>query len=320
MITNKPRIPLKVKKLIEKTETHIVSLIDACDSPIKEAGKPIVKAGGKRLRPLGVLLAAWPTRDTRKLISAAASVELLHIGSLVHDDLIDNSPLRRGIPVIHETFDDRIAICTGDNLFAQAFCSLTECENLDALKVLCTAVGHMSDGQLRELSFKSSDTVTVDDYMQMIYGKTAALFEASLGIGSIISDKNALKATELMGYGKSLGLAFQLVDDLLDLTGDSAVVGKPVGNDLRENTVTLPVMIALDSGLERGRIESISSLSSQSDVDRVIGLIKETGALDEVSGIITKYTDEAKEFAKQANCEMSGMLVDIADYLSGRIH
>lgn len=320
MIINKPRIPIKVKSLIEKTESHIVTLIDTCESPIKEAGRSIVKAGGKRLRPLAVIMAAWPTRDSRSLISAAASVELLHIGSLVHDDLIDNSTLRRGIPVVHETFNDRVAICTGDNLFAQAFYSLTECNSLDAVKVLCEAVGHMSQGQLDELAFKTSGNVTVDDYMQMIYGKTAALFEASLGIGSMISDHNASKAPELMGYGKSLGLAFQLVDDLLDLTGDSTVVGKPVGNDLREKTITLPVMIALDSGLEIGRIESISSSSSQAEVDEAIRAIKRTGALDEVSNIIRKYTDEAKQFASQADCEMSGKLVDIADYLARRIN
>lgn len=318
MIVSKPRIPIKVKKLIEKTELHIESLINTCDSPIKEAGKSIIKAGGKRLRPLAVLLAAWPTRDAGKLIAASASVELLHIGSLVHDDLIDNSTLRRGVPVVHETFDDRIAICTGDNLFAQALYSIAECKNLDAVKILCEAVSHMSEGQLSELSFKSS-SATIEGYMNMIYGKTAALFEASLGIGSVISDHNARKSAELMGYGKNLGLAFQLVDDLLDLTGDTTVVGKPVGNDLRERTITLPVMIALESGLKRDTIESISSSSSQTEVDHVIELIKKTGSLDEVGDIIRKYTDEAKEFAGQANCEMSGKLVDIADYLARRI-
>lgn len=319
MALARPGIPYKISRLIDKTENHIVSLIEDCENPIKEAGKSIVKAGGKRLRPLMLLLAASPTKDKTTLISAAASVELLHIGSLVHDDLIDNSTLRRGVPVIHESYNDRVAICAGDNLFAQAFFSLAKCQNLDAVKILCRTVGDMSEGQLKELAFKENGIEGADEYIDMIYGKTAALFEASLGIGSLISDNNASKADDLMGYGKALGLAFQLVDDLLDITGDSVVVGKPVGNDLRENTITLPIMLAFKEGLDKNVTNTINAGSTQEEVDKVIAMIKETGAIEEVKDMINKYTEQAKEHAQHADCEMTGKLIEIADYLPKRI-
>lgn len=317
---SKPAVPIKIKRLVEKTESHIVSVMGSCNSPIKEAGTSIVKAGGKRLRPLMVLLSAWPSRDASKLIKAAASVELLHIGSLVHDDLIDHAKTRRGVPAIHESFGGTIAVSTGDNLFAQAFFSLASCDNHDAVKVLCDAVNSMSDGQLQEFNFKQDKISDPAQYLKMIYGKTAALFEASLGIGSLISDNNSGQCRHLMDYGKNLGMAFQLVDDLIDITGDAVVVGKPVGNDLRENTLTLPVMLAFDMGLDRNIVASISVESDQEQVIRAISSIKKTGAVDKVYGMVVDYTAKAKQNALEANCVMSPKLIEIADYLKTRIN
>lgn len=318
MIEIKPEIPPEIKYMLAGTEREIELLINRNHNPIKKASLSVFKAGGKRLRPLLVLLSGYPAEDMKNLSLAAASVELLHIGSLVHDDVVDEASLRRGRKTVHKIFDELTAVSTGDNLFAMAFWAISKCGNQNALKLLTKAAKCMSDGQIMELEFKKQNMVNVHEYLNMVCNKTAILFESSCGIGSSISGSG--KIEYLMDYGKNLGMAFQLVDDLIDLDGDSETVGKTIGNDLRQKTMTLPVIFALEAGLSTVVLEQIDKRSSNEKVSHVIGLIKETKAIEKVIQMIDNYTSKAGEAARAADCEMSQLLIDIVEYLAKRIN
>lgn len=317
MIDIKPAIPWEIKHLLKKSEKDIELLIENSCDPIRKAALSVFKAGGKRLRPLLVLLSGAPAKNQEDLCLAAASVELLHIGSLIHDDIVDEAPLRRGKKTIHNMFNRLVAVSTGDNLFAIAFMSIAGCNNQRALELLSKAADCMSNGQLKELRFKEQKKINISDYIDMVYNKTAALFESSCGIGSLISGYE--NTGHLMKYGKNLGMAFQLADDLIDLTGDHETIGKAIGNDIRQKTMTLPIIFALESGLSRVTFDSIDENSPEEEVNCIVRLIKETKAVENVVQMIDKYTEEAKNTAREADCEMSELMIEIAGCLAKRV-
>lgn len=318
MIDLKPKIPQEIKYMLRETEKEIELLISKSRNPIKEASLLVFKAGGKRLRPLLALLSGFPAKDKTDLSLAAASIELLHIGSLIHDDVVDEAPLRRGKETVHKMFDELIAISTGDNLFAMAFWAISRCGNQNALRLLSKAAKCMSDGQIMEQEFKKQNAVNANDYLNMTYNKTAVLFESSCGIGGSIAGCNGTE--HLMEYGKNLGMAFQLVDDLIDLDGSHEAVGKATGNDLRQRTMTLPVIFALEAGLNAKVLQKVDKHTSIEEINHIVESIKATKAIEKISQMIDDYTGKAREAAKKADCETSQLLIDIVKYLAKRIN
>ncbi len=244
----------------------------------------IVSAGGKRLRPLITLIAAsavgTPNEATHAL---AAAVEFIHTATLLHDDVVDESDLRRGKPAAKAIWGEKASILVGDFLFARSFNLLVETRNLDILDRLASASSTIAEGEVRQLAAMAAQDLPTEDYLAIVEAKTGALFEAAAETGAL-SVGDSKHASDLATYGKNLGLAFQIIDDALDYGGTTTVIGKSVGDDFRECKITLPVIIARRRGSDEDREfwERAFDPETQQDSDlaHAVHLIRATGAAE----------------------------------------
>ncbi len=257
--------------------------------------------GGKRLRPALVLLSAhlFAAYDERAL-SLAAAIELLHTATLIHDDLIDSAPIRRNAPTLNAVWNPTVAVLTGDLVFAWAARLATENGDIPLIRRFTETLETVCSGEIRQ-SFKDHGTVpTRKDYYERIEAKTASLFALATEIGPRLANAPRADVDAMQRFGKALGLAFQIADDILDLTGDEAQLGKPNGSDLRRGTVTLPVLLYLDQVPDdRARLQSL--LQARDDghvdghVDEIIADVQRSEAIDRATQIAASHVDEAVE-------------------------
>src|SRR5690606_11492728 len=209
--------------------------------------KDIVNAGGKRMRPLLLLLASRAFEgEIDRAVTAAAGIELLHTASLVHDDNIDRASLRRGQPTLNSQVSSGAVILIGDYLFAQSAILAAATNDTRVVTIFATSLAEICDGQIRETLDAHRITQDRADYDRRIYGKTAALFAGAAEMGAVIGGASEHDISELRGFGTDMGMAFQILDDILDLREGTSSLGKPAGNDLRQGVVTLPTMIFLE--------------------------------------------------------------------------
>lgn len=246
----------------------------------------IIAAGGKRLRPLLLLLAARSfayeqTYDT--LITAAAGVELLHTASLVHDDTVDRAAIRRGKPTLNSQLDTGSVILIGDYLFAQSAMLAADTGIPRVVSIFASTLGDICDGQLMEMLEGHDLNQTTDQYFARIYGKTGSLFAGAAEMGGVISLAPQETIATLREFGGEVGTAFQVVDDVLDLTGESAGLGKPAGHDLRQGTVTLPVLYYMDDHGRDAREavrQVINGEATEVQITDLIEAIRASGAVE----------------------------------------
>jgi geranylgeranyl pyrophosphate synthase len=259
----------------------------------------IVSAGGKRLRPLLLLLAARAfNADHRKAVIAAAGVELLHTASLVHDDNIDRASLRRGQPTLNSQVSSGAVILIGDYLFAQSAILAAASEDPRVVTIFATSLAEICDGQIRETLDAHRLDQTRSDYDRRIYGKTAALFGGASEMGAVIGKAPEDSVVQLRQFGVELGMAFQVMDDVLDLREGTQTLGKPAGNDLRQGVITLPVMYFLEQAStdQRAAVASVV-LGDETDddvIDALVGDIRSSGALAAAEGDATNYIASAQ--------------------------
>ena len=232
-------------------------IVDKMQSPvalIPQLAAHIVAAGGKRLRPLLTLAAArlCGYRGNRHVLLAAC-VEFIHTATLLHDDVVDESALRRGQASANALFGNKPSVLVGDFLFARAFELMVEDGSLKVLGILSAASSTIAEGEVLQLVTQNDTTTTEAQYLQVIEGKTAALFAAATRIGAVVADRPPAEETALDTYGRTLGTAFQLVDDALDYSAAQEQLGKTVGDDFREGKITLPVLLAFERGTEAER-------------------------------------------------------------------
>jgi geranylgeranyl pyrophosphate synthase len=288
----------------------------------------IVKAGGKRLRPLMLMLAgrAYATDDAN-LITAAAGVELLHTASLVHDDSVDRAALRRGQPTLNSRLGTGAVILVGDFLFAQSAILAASTGLPRVVHIFATTLGDICDGQLREMLEAHQLEQSREAYELRIYGKTASLFAGSAEMGGVIGGAPEDHIQALRGYGSDVGMAFQIVDDVLDLTQSSAEIGKPAGNDLRQGTVTLPIMeyvaiVGVNS--DRGQtLKGIAegSITDDDTINQVIEDIRASGAIDRALDVARSFTARAKQRITIVPDESTRDLLDeVADLAFQRLN
>jgi geranylgeranyl pyrophosphate synthase len=217
------------------------------DPNLKAAIEQLLSSGGKRLRPtLTLLSGAMLGTDRIRTITLAAAIEMLHTATLVHDDLIDGSFLRRGIPTLNANWSAGATVLTGDYVFARAAYLAAETESVELMKIFAEKLMVMVNGEITQLFGTSTGDVR-KDYFNRIYEKTASLFEVSTHGAALLSDCSEVLHEEMRAFGYEVGIAFQIVDDILDFTGDQEKVGKPVGSDLRQGLVTLPTIIYCES-------------------------------------------------------------------------
>ncbi|MEM7765856.1 MAG: polyprenyl synthetase family protein [Pseudomonadota bacterium] len=297
-------------------------LADQSASPvamIPDLSGYIVAAGGKRLRPMVTLAAAHAAGGaTPGTHSLAAAVEFIHTATLLHDDVVDESDLRRGKPAAKSVWGNAASILVGDFLFARAFGLMVETGSLTILEILSTASSVIAEGEVRQLAAQGRLDLPTEEYLAIIEAKTAALFEAAARAGAH-SAGNGDAATTLAAYGKNLGLAFQIVDDALDYGGTTAVIGKSVGDDFREGKVTLPVVIARRRGSDEDRSFWDRALDpgaqQESDLARAIHLIRSTGAAEATLSEARAYIDLAKSaLLSLPKSEYRDALADLADF------
>ncbi|MDQ4045188.1 MAG: polyprenyl synthetase family protein [Chloroflexota bacterium] len=263
--------------------------------------RDIVEAGGKQLRPLVLLLAGKAfTYHRERLITAAAGVELLHTASLVHDDSIDRAAIRRGKPTLNSRMNTGAVIMIGDFLFAQSAILAAATQNPRVVAIFASSLGDICDGQLREMLSAHNVRQERDEYLKRIYGKTASLFAGAAEMGAVIGDASEADIEQMKGYGADLGMAFQIIDDVLDLREQSQDIGKPAGNDLRQGVVTLPTMYYLE-GLDEGSneselVEQIVAGDETRDavVHDLVDAIRESGALETAIQTAEDYIASAR--------------------------
>lgn len=243
----------------------------------------IVNAGGKRIRPMLVLLFANALGfKGREHYELAAVVEFIHTATLLHDDVVDESSLRRGRKTANALFGNAASVLVGDFLYSRSFQMMVSLDRMRVLDVLSDATNVIAEGEVLQLMNMHDPDITVDDYLRVIRSKTAKLFEASARLGAVLCDAPPEIEAACAEYGRALGTAFQLVDDLLDYEGATLVLGKNVGDDLREGKPTLPLLHAMSQGTAEER-ELIRSAIQRGEVDqlqRIIEVVRRTGALE----------------------------------------
>lgn len=287
----------------------------------------IVRAGGKRLRPLLLLLSGRAyTSNLEPLVAAAAGVELLHTASLVHDDSVDRAALRRGKPTLNSRLGTGAVILVGDFLFAQSAILAASTGSARVVAIFANTLGDICDGQLREMFDAHRVEQSREDYEKRIYGKTASLFAASTEMGAVISGAAEDHVQALKQFGGDVGMAFQIVDDLLDITRESSDIGKPAGNDLRQGTVTLPVMLySRDVPRDSDRAQTLrgiieGDITEEAAIDDLVRDIRQSPAIDE-------SLEAAREFANRAKARIEvvpdpltrDLLADVADLAFQRL-
>jgi geranylgeranyl pyrophosphate synthase len=286
----------------------------------------LVRAGGKRLRPLILLLAGRAYGNDRdSLVTAAAGVELLHTASLVHDDTVDRAGTRRGRPTLNSMLPSGAVILLGDFLFAQSAMLAAATNRPRVVRIFASTLADICDGQLREIFFAHRLDQSREEYERRIFGKTASLFAGSAEMGAIIGNapENAVQA--LRQYASDVGMAFQIVDDVLDLREGASQLGKPTGHDLTQGTVTLPTIIYA-SGLTEAseaatRLEAVVSgeIDEPSEVGRVVEEIRGSGALEAAMDEAIEFASRSKtHLARVPDPEAREMLEQVADVVCER--
>lgn len=291
---------------------------------IPEVTAHLVEAGGKRLRPMLTLAAAQMCGyEGPYHIHLAATVEFIHTATLLHDDVVDESAQRRGRPTANLLWDNTSSVLVGDYLFARSFQLMTDTGSLEVLRILSNAAATIAEGEVLQLTAAQDLATTEDTYLRIVRGKTAALFSAATEVGGVIAaqDKATIKA--LFDYGDALGIAFQMVDDLLDYMGTDAT-GKNVGDDFRERKLTLPVIkaVAKADDKERAFWERTIARGKQEegDLDTALGLLHRHGTLTATKAEAVAWTDQAKSALSGApEHPIRDLLVDLADYVVARV-
>ena len=304
-------------------------ILDRMESPvglIPNLAQHLVGAGGKRLRPLLTvatsLMCGYEGDAHHKL---AAAVEFIHSATLLHDDVVDESELRRGKKPANLIWGNSASILVGDFLFARAFNLMVETGSMEALGILSNASSVIAEGEVQQLAALRDVKMDETAYMEVISAKTAALFAAATEVSPVIANRPTTERIALRDYGLKLGLAFQLVDDALDYGGFESALGKSVGDDFREGKMTLPVIRAVEAANKEDAAfwHRVIVDRNQSDMDfeTAISLLRKTGALDSTMDLARQYAREAREalsiFEASAWRET---LEDLADYVVERIN
>lgn len=265
---------------------------------INQIAHYIISAGGKRIRPMLVLLFSNALGFAgRERFELAATVEFIHTATLLHDDVVDESALRRGRQTANALFGNAASVLVGDFVYSRAFQMMVSVNRMRVLEVLADATNVIAEGEVLQLMNMHDPDLSVDDYLRVIRFKTAKLFEASARIGAVLAEAGSIVEESCAAYGRSLGTAFQLVDDLLDYEGATEQLGKNVGDDLREGKPTLPLLLAMERGSasERELIRHAIEHGEVARLPEIVGIVRRTGAIAATRAAARAESDKAAE-------------------------
>lgn len=322
----------------EELAAHLAGKLDSVNALIRarmasryapripEVTAHLVEAGGKRLRPILTLATADLCGYAGAFdVHLAATVEFIHTATLLHDDVVDESAQRRGRPTANLLWDNKSSVLVGDYLFARAFQLMVETGSLRVLDILANASATIAEGEVLQLTAARDLATTEEIYLQVVRGKTAALFSAATQVGGVIADAPEDHLEALFAYGDSLGIAFQIVDDLLDYQGDARATGKNVGDDFRERKLTLPVIraVAAADATERAFWSRTIEKGDQrsGDLEHALELLQAHDAFDQTREAALDWVARAKEaLVRLPDHPVRRMLRDLADYVVVRIN
>lgn len=311
---------------MERVNAFILSRTGSDVAMIPEVANHLINSGGKRLRPMLTLAtAALSGYSGDGDVKLAASVEFMHTATLLHDDVVDGSEMRRGKLAARMLWGNEASVLVGDFLLGQAFKMMVEVGSLEALRILADAAAVIAEGEVMQLAAAKNTATTEDDYLAVVRGKTAALFAAACEVGPVIANRPKAEQAAARSYGMNLGIAFQLVDDALDYGGREAKLGKKVGDDFREGKITLPVVLAYRRGsederafwkrtLEEGKIED-------GDLHEAIRLLAKHGAIDATLERARHYGAMARDaLALFQDRPQAKPLLDVVGFVTARAH
>jgi all-trans-nonaprenyl-diphosphate synthase len=303
---------------------NLKSLIGARHPILYAAAEHLFGARGKRVRPAIVLLVSRATLPGQEITSRhrrlAEITEMIHTASLVHDDVVDEAELRRGVPTVHSSFGNRIAVLAGDFLFAQSSWYLANLDNLEVVKLLSQVIMDLAEGEIQQGLSRFSTNLSIDAYLEKSYYKTASLIANSSKAAAVLSEVSDSLTSNLYAYGRHIGLAFQIVDDILDFTGSTDELGKPAGSDLQSGNLTAPVLYALE---EKPFLEVLieREFAQPGDLEQAVALIKDSQGIERSRELARHHSRLAIEcLAELPPSSSRQALVKLADYVLSRLY
>jgi len=311
-----------IKADLNLVEKELFRWVQAPQPVLTETSAHLLRAGGKRLRPAFILLTGrFYNYDLERLLPLAVALELIHMASLVHDDVVDNSLTRRGIPTVKARWGDQISIHTGSYLFARSLMLISLCHNPRIAGILSSVSTQMCQGEIMQMATTADYGQTFSDYLYRIKCKTALLISACCQVGAIATGAPEEAVEALASYGYYLGLAFQITDDILDMTADQKKLGKPIGSDLRQGIVTLPTIYALKHSNRREQLKSLlqQQPKTEAGIREALAIIQECRAIDFSFKVTDRYIRQAKaKLAILPPGRPRDALVDIAAFVGQR--
>ncbi|WP_257347702.1 heptaprenyl diphosphate synthase component II [Pseudalkalibacillus decolorationis] len=307
---------------LSMVEKDLERTIEAQHSILQEASSQLLKAGGKRIRPVFVLLSAqFGQYDIDRVKRAAVALELIHMASLVHDDVIDDASLRRGKPTIKAQWDNRVAMYTGDYIFARSIEYITYLNNTKAHRVLSEAIVEMSLGEIEQIRDQYNLEQNVRNYLRRIKRKTALLISVSCELGALASDTDEYTLSHLKRFGYYVGMAFQITDDILDFTGTEKQLGKPAGGDLQQGNITLPVFFAMKDPMFTKQLAQACKNQpiGREAVNGLIRNIHNNDSIEKSKWVADRYLQKAYDALEPLpNSRSKKALLQIAEYIGNR--
>lgn len=279
---------------MQQVEVQLKNALKTRNKTVQNAMIMLQQSGGKRLRPmLTVLGGTFGNYDSNTIVSLAASLEIIHMATLIHDDIIDDTKLRRGSETLHSMLGRDIAVYTGDFLFTRAFILISDIAEVQLMKDISKAMAYICEGEIDQNEQRYSKDITVKQYLKRISGKTAALFAIGLAAGGYKADCSKKIVNKLGVVGKDIGMAFQIIDDILDFTGDESSIGKPAFNDVMQGVYTLPIIFALNSMYKAETEEALDKIK-QDGGKSLRAVLEKSEVIEKTRKIAIKYAEKAR--------------------------
>ncbi len=287
---------------MSQVDEVIAQRLDSSVPLVGQVARYIISAGGKRLRPALLLLAcgALGYKGAQRF-NIAAVIEFIHTATLLHDDVVDESTLRRGRPTANESFGNPASVLVGDFLHSRAFQMMVDADDMRIMQILSEATNIIAEGEVLQLMNTHDASLSEEGYLQVIRSKTAKLFEASTRLAAVLSRSTPEIEAACADYGQALGTAFQVIDDVLDYDGNAGEMGKNLGDDLREGKVTLPLIIAMQRGSQEQRelIRQAIEAGATDELGTVIDIVRQTGALEATRQAAAEQAQQAIDAARR---------------------
>lgn len=303
---------------------NLKQLVGARHPILYAAAEHLFSVKGKRVRPAIVLLISRTTMPdqniTLKHRRLAEITEMIHTASLVHDDVVDDAEMRRGVPTVHSLFNNRVAVLAGDFLFAQSSWYLANLDNLEVVKLLSQVIMDLAEGEIQQGLNRFDTGLSIEAYLEKSYYKTASLIANSSKAAGVLSGVSTQQAEDLYNYGRHIGLAFQIVDDILDFTGVTEELGKPAASDLKSGNLTAPTLYALE---EKPSLETFieREFAQEGDLEQALTLIKDSSGIQRSRELASYHAQQAVKYIESFQvCESQQVLIDLADYVLSRLY